>query len=89
MPSLLRNCRLGEGCHRTWNSLQPTADEAVRHCSECREKVYHASSEKELWSHLKLGRCVAITVPNRQKGHFLGGPRHYDYQPRDLLNWED
>ena len=88
MPDLLRNCRLGEGCHRTWDSLQATEATAVRFCSECREKVYYAGSAQELLDHLKLGRCVAFTVEKASEEMHLGGPKHFDYDPGTKLSWD-
>lgn len=88
MPSLLRNCRLGEGCHKTWDSLVGTGETDVRYCSACREKVYKVDSEKELWSNLKLGRCVALLVADNRRGHFLGDMSYALNETTSLLKWE-
>ncbi len=47
-------------CPQRWDSLQPTDDPAVRHCPECRQKVYYCRSAREVERRADSGECVAI-----------------------------
>ena len=47
-------------CPRYWESLEPTADPAVRHCGVCQQSVHRCTTPLEFVSHAELGHCVAI-----------------------------
>lgn len=47
-------------CPKQWEQLQPTAEEDVRFCIQCRQKVFFCSSIEVAQTHASLGECVAV-----------------------------
>lgn len=86
MKTLIRNCRLGEGCHQEWDSLQKTANPNMRFCLACRTEVHSTKDTQELWVLLEQGYCVALLSEDLQ-GLWLGGP-HQAYDPGPKLEWD-
>jgi hypothetical protein len=57
----LRNCTFAFKCSAQWNSMEDvTLDGTVRFCLDCQKEVYYCQSDAELFSNIKLNRCVAI-----------------------------
>jgi small GTP-binding protein len=48
-------------CPLVWDGLQTTADQSVRYCKQCKEKVYLATTLKEVDAHALQGHCVAFS----------------------------
>ena len=53
-PSLLNVSAVWE------NMTEVAVNGAVRFCSDCQKEVYYCKTDKELVSHVKLNRCIAI-----------------------------
>lgn len=47
-------------CPQRWDTLQPTEDPAVRHCTECDRNVYYCRNTEEAYRLADAGECVAI-----------------------------
>lgn len=47
-------------CPKQWEQLQPTAEEDVRYCTQCRQQVFFCSSIDVAQTHAALGECVAV-----------------------------
>jgi uncharacterized protein (TIGR02996 family) len=47
-------------CPQRWDTLLPTAEESIRHCSECGQDVYYCHSVAEARDHASAGHCVAV-----------------------------
>ena len=59
----LRNCTFAFKCSAQWNSMEDvTLDGTVRFCLDCQKEVYYCQSDAELFSNIKLNRCVAIHI---------------------------
>ncbi|TXG78912.1 MAG: hypothetical protein E6R14_12065 [Thermomicrobiales bacterium] len=56
------SCRFSFKCPRSWDHLQPTAEEGVRHCHECDRDVHLALAEEDVRRHCEEGRCIAVPV---------------------------
>ena len=57
----LRNCTFAFKCTATWENMTDVGvNGAVRFCSDCQKEVYYCKTDKELVSHVKLNRCIAI-----------------------------
>jgi uncharacterized protein (TIGR02996 family) len=67
----IENCGQGRGrsrrlfefeyeCPRRWEALRVTADDRVRFCDSCNQKVYHCASIEEAQAQARRGRCVAL-----------------------------
>lgn len=54
-------------CPRAWESLDPTADAAVRHCGTCDRPVHLSRDAREAEANGRAGRCVALAVPVRPR----------------------
>ena len=64
-------------CPKRWEQLQPTAEEGVRFCGECRQRVFFCTSIEVAQTHAALDECVAVDTRLARK-------------PRDLESsvWE-
>ena len=62
MTKEIRNCQFKFECPRSWDSLEETADERVRHCNECNRMVVLCRTSKQLKRALMDDYCVAIEV---------------------------
>lgn len=51
---------LGGGCDRRWDKLQPTSEEGVRYCTDCKRNVHFCSSIEAVAVHAERNECVAI-----------------------------
>lgn len=49
-------------CPRWWDTLQSTAQESVRHCTECGQDVYYCRNAAEGQHHAAAGHCVAVDI---------------------------
>lgn len=47
-------------CPKTWNSLNRTNNDRIRHCSTCQSEVYWCDSRFEAKSLAKEGKCIAL-----------------------------
>ena len=56
------SCRFSFKCPRSWDRLQPTAEEGVRHCHECDRDVHLALSDADVRRFSEQGRCIAVPV---------------------------
>ena len=58
----IENCRIEFRfrCPKQWEQLQPTAEEGVRFCGECRKQVFFCGSIEVAQTHAALGDCVAV-----------------------------
>lgn len=45
---LIPNCRLAFQCPREWAVMQPTADDQIRFCGECKRAVHYCDSDELL-----------------------------------------
>ena len=61
----VRECVFRFKCPLSWDGLSRTADERVRHCSECDRDVFLTETDKELEANASLGRCVAVESEGR------------------------
>ncbi len=68
-------------CPQRWDTLQPTAVDSVRHCSQCDQDVYYCHSPAEARKHADAGHCVAVDtrvlrlpgdLRQREEGRLLG-----------------
>jgi len=50
-------------CDRKWDDLVATASPDVKFCGDCRQRVFHVTSELEEVVATTLGRCVAVRRP--------------------------
>ncbi len=62
------DCHFLFKCPQRWDRLQPTAEERVRHCTECDRDVHLALTEEEFIRHREADHCIAVPVlwPERQ-----------------------
>jgi hypothetical protein len=66
-------CEFTFKCPKVWNRLQTTADEGVRHCSECDRHVYLVLNKEEFRRHRQAGHCVAVSVKGEETfGSYVG-----------------
>ena len=66
----IRNCglaadrtgavRFAVECHRSWESLEPSADPTVRTCDACRLSVHLCADLDEVAARARLGECIAV-----------------------------
>jgi uncharacterized protein (TIGR02996 family) len=47
-------------CPQRWDTLLPTGDDAVRHCSVCQRDVHYCGSVRQADQLAEAGECVAI-----------------------------
>lgn len=73
MKTLIRNCRLGDGCRQDWDALERTAEDGLRFCSACRKHVHRPTDVEDLWSLLELGYCVALVAGDNRQADWVGG----------------
>jgi uncharacterized protein (TIGR02996 family) len=68
-------------CPKKWEQLQPTAEEDVRFCGQCRQQVFFCSSINVAQTHAALGECVAVDSRLARK------PRDLDWlwEPEGML----
>jgi hypothetical protein len=64
--SPIEECSFALECPKRWNTLEPTADPAVRHCSQCDQPVYYCLGVGEARNHAAQGRCVAVDMRVRR-----------------------
>ncbi|WHZ15044.1 MAG: hypothetical protein OJF52_001885 [Nitrospira sp.] len=68
------SCRFRFKCPQTWNRLQATDVEGVRHCPECERDVYLAMTEEDFRRHSEEGLCIAVPVLQPDKEAELDRP---------------
>jgi len=49
-------------CPKLWENLEPTEDDTVRFCDNCRKSVYFCDTLQTAYHHAAEGRCVAISA---------------------------
>ena len=59
-----RKPRFAFECPRSWESIDPTADATVRHCGTCDRPVHLSRDAREAEANARVGRCVALAVPD-------------------------
>jgi uncharacterized protein (TIGR02996 family) len=59
-PKVQRCLKLHFECPRRWDSLSPTGDPGVRHCSDCAKPVYFVTSIDEARDRGMRHECIAI-----------------------------
>jgi hypothetical protein len=76
MTKEIRNCRFKFECPRSWDGLEETADERVRHCNECNRMVVLCRTSRQLKRAIIDNFCVAIEVrdSDNETHHILGEP---------------
>ena len=64
MPDLydVLNCSLDYYCAKDWNTLLPTINPKIRHCTECRKNVHFCKTYEEFDKLAGRGSCVAYRV---------------------------
>ncbi len=61
--SQLENClEFVFRCPKRWDRLEWTGEPFVRHCTECRKKVYYCRTIGEAQAHAEEGHCVAVDL---------------------------
>ena len=65
----IANCPLEMVCDRKWGDLAQTAEEGVRHCTECETEVHFCHSIEELLAHARLKHCVAFNMVEDDRSH--------------------
>ncbi len=65
-------------CEKSWEGLEPTDQEGVRHCDSCNENVHLCETDAAMLDHARQGHCVAkyMPVPGIPWGMFVGRPKH-------------
>jgi uncharacterized protein (TIGR02996 family) len=60
----LEECRLEFAfeCPKSWAKLEPTDQDNVRFCGECKKNVYYCDSIGEARNHAWNGDCVAVSA---------------------------
>lgn len=87
LQTIIRNCRLGEGCTQTWESLGRMPNPRTRFCNTCNQRVHLATDAATLWTLLKKKACVAIR--DDEQTLYLGqAPGGAPYPSTDPLSWE-
>ena len=71
------NCKFKFQCHKKWEDLIYTDDEAIRHCPKCDKDVYLSRTVDEINKHIKMNVCMAIPLNEDESdepysGHILG-----------------
>ncbi len=56
----MTRCELAFVCDKQWLVLAPTAQEQVRHCSDCDQHVFRVDTDEEIEVARVLRRCSAI-----------------------------
>ena len=76
MADDIRNCKpvFRFQCPKSWDSLELTNRESIRHCSQCDEKVYYCETDAEMIQHAEAGHCVARQMPGLPKSMANGRP---------------
>jgi uncharacterized protein (TIGR02996 family) len=49
-------------CHRNWEELKATGNDAVRFCQDCQQKVHYCDTIVEARKHADKGHCVAVDL---------------------------
>lgn len=61
--------RFAYECPRTWASLEPTADPAVRRCDGCGEAVTLCTTLEQAEAHARIGACITVPSAIAQEAH--------------------
>ena len=61
-------------CPKEWGALEPTLDQNVRHCSACKQNVYHCTSVPDARAHAERGECVALDLTAQRWSDDLDAP---------------
>jgi len=84
----IANCRFKFRCIQTWESLSPTEDRRIRHCSECAEDVHLCATDSQLAQAIKKGLCVAIPAEALDEDE-AQDPEVYEDIPIDMVGRVD
>ena len=52
-------CQFSFLCPQKWDSLEPTENQHIRHCPECKKDVHLVRNKEEFAAHAAKGHCVA------------------------------
>ena len=70
---VIRNCRIGYKCERTWEDLTDRGLKNSRYCGDCKQEVVRCSTVKQLKNALAMNSCVAIPIETLVgKSHLVG-----------------
>ncbi len=58
----IANCSFKFQCDQVWESMTPTSNDGIKHCSQCNKDVFQCTSLEEVVNHARLGHCVAIVM---------------------------
>jgi hypothetical protein len=76
----IRNCErtFRKVCPRSWDDLESTDDNSVRHCSHCERNVFYCTTDAETINHAIAGHCIAREIPTTDELPmvFLGLPKN-------------
>jgi uncharacterized protein (TIGR02996 family) len=72
-------------CPRRWEHLQPTAEDGVRFCGQCRQQVFFCTTVEVAQTHADLGECVAVDPRLARKPRDLGSVEELDTVVMGLL----
>lgn len=61
-------------CPKEWGGLELTPDQNVRHCSACKQNVYHCTNVPDARAHAERGECVALDLTADRWQHDLEAP---------------
>lgn len=89
MELVIRNCKFIYECPLTWDALDATDKNDVRHCHVCDSDVFLCEDGKTLLDALFFDRCVAVKgkVSDQPREMLLGIPdsKYVTFQYRDDL----
>ena len=77
------SCRFRFKCPKTWDRLQPSDVEGVRHCPECDRDVHLALTEEHFRRHSEEGLRIAVPLlhPDPNRPVYAVGMANPPYRP--------
>lgn len=73
-------CELDFNCPMSWDQLEKTEFDQIRHCTSCKEDVTFCHTEEQVMKLAMRGECVAFSVPlnppNTDGRSLMRGIRH-------------
>lgn len=89
MELVIRNCKFAYACPQTWEALEKTGKDDVRHCHECDKDVFLCEDGNALLDAMRFDRCVAVKgkMPDKTGRMLLGVPssKYVSFEYRDDL----
>lgn len=80
------SCLFRFKCPQTWDRLQLTDREEVRHCPECERDVHLALSEEDFRRHSDEGRSIAVPVLRNEQDDDASEPVYWVGEPAAPYN---